>query len=131
MKKNIKLSQKVNKVELCHVIPLSSGHGGTTAGNMIPLRADLIRSKGSKNIFEWFNANKSRFGMPQKNFDRMVEWLASANALTAHEYRNFVYWCHENQRDIDEVKADQRHSVEIWREATGMQFPLPVYTESY
>jgi hypothetical protein len=37
-----------------HVIPLATGHGGTTFGNMIPLCARLNKSKSDANIFEWF-----------------------------------------------------------------------------
>ncbi|WP_280525631.1 hypothetical protein [Peribacillus butanolivorans] len=32
-----------------------------------------------------------------------------------NEFRSFVYWCFENKRDIDEIKADERRSVDIWR----------------
>ncbi|MRX54635.1 hypothetical protein GJU41_11695 [Bacillus idriensis] len=114
-----------------HAIPLSTGHGGTTSGNMIPLRGDLNISKHDNNIFEWFAANRQRFELSQARFDRLIAWLASANALTTDEYREFVYWCHANKREVDEIKRDQRHSIEIWREAAGKQFPLPAYTETY
>lgn len=83
---------------LDHVIPLAVGHGGTTYGNMIPLRADLNLSKNDKNIFEWFEANRQRFELSQERFDEGIAWLATANAMTVEEYRNHVYWCHENKR---------------------------------
>jgi hypothetical protein len=87
-----------------HVIPLSVGHGGTTYGNMIPLRADLNQSKNDSNIFEWFEANRQRFELSQERFDNLIAYLASANAMTVEEYRDYVYWCHANPRTIDEIK---------------------------
>jgi hypothetical protein len=87
-----------SNTHLDHVIPLAVGQGGTTYGNMIPLRADLNLSKNDKNIFEWFEANRQRFELSQERFDSGIAWLASANAMTVEEYRNHVYWCHENKR---------------------------------
>lgn len=114
-----------------HVIPLATGHGGTVYGNMIPLRSDLNESKTDSNIFEWFASVRQRFELSQERFDKLIDYLASANALMVEEYRDFVYWCHDNPRNIDEIKRDQRHSIEIWREAVGKQFPLPSYAMSY
>jgi hypothetical protein len=110
-----------------HVIPLAVGHGGTTYGNMIPLRADLNDSKCDRNIFEWFSENRERFNLSEERFNRLIEYLATLNGLTVDEYRQFVYWCHENPREPHEIAADPRHSIEIWREATGRHFPLPAY----
>lgn len=92
-------------LHLDHVIPLAVGHGGTTYGNMIPLRADLNFSKNDSNIFEWFEANRQRFELSQERFDNLIAWLASANAMTVEEYRDHVYWCHANPRDIDGKEA--------------------------
>jgi hypothetical protein len=92
-------------IHLDHVIPLSTGHGGTINGNMIPLRADLNFSKNDSNIFEWFEAIRQRFELSQERFDNLIAWLASANAMTVEEYRDFVYWCHANPRNIDELEA--------------------------
>jgi hypothetical protein len=88
-----------------HVIPLSIGHGGTTFGNMIPLKANLNTSKRDSNIFEWFNVNRQRFELSQERFDKLIAWLASANAMTVEEYRDYVYWCHANPRSVDELEA--------------------------
>lgn len=79
-----------------HVIPLSIGHGGTIVGNMVPLRADLNRSKGNKNIFEWFYEVKDQHNLSQEKFDRLIEYLADINEMTVEEYKDYVYWCHEN-----------------------------------
>jgi hypothetical protein len=92
------------RIHLDHVIPLATGHGGTINGNMIPLRGDLNFSKNDRNIFEWFEAIRQRFELSQERFDNLIAWLASANAMTCEEYRDYVYWCHANQRTIDELE---------------------------
>jgi 5-methylcytosine-specific restriction endonuclease McrA len=97
------LTGSSDNLHLDHVIPLASGHGGTTYGNMIPLRGDLNISKNDRNIFEWFEGNRQRFELSQEKFDRLVEWLASANAMTVEEYRTYVYWCHDNPRIISGI----------------------------
>lgn len=83
-----------------HAIPLSTGHGGTTADNMIPLRADLNLSKSDANIFEWFGRNKERFSLRQDKFDKLIEWLANINGMSTEDYRIFVYKCFENKREV-------------------------------
>ncbi|PFE80023.1 hypothetical protein CN333_00045 [Bacillus thuringiensis] len=88
-----------------HVIPLTTGHGGTIFGNMIPLRSDLNESKNGSNIFEWFEANRQRFELSQAKFDRLIAWLAAVNEMTAEEYRDYVYWCHANPNDVLESEA--------------------------
>jgi exonuclease VII large subunit len=89
-----------------HVIPLSIGRGGTTFGNIIPLRSDLNMSKNNANIFEWFEANRKRFELSQERFDKLIDYLASANAMTVDEYRDYVYWCHANPRTLEELQKD-------------------------
>jgi hypothetical protein len=90
-----------SNIHLDHVIPLAVGHGGTIYGNIVPLRADLNFSKNDSNIFEWFGANRQRFELSQERFDKLIEWLASANAMTIEEYRAYVYECHAYPRNID------------------------------
>lgn len=120
-----------DETSLEHALPISLGHGGTTRGNCYPMRLDLNISKNDKHLFLWFKANRQRFKLSQSKFDRLIEWLASANALSVQEYREFYDWCFANPRTVDEIKCDQRHSIEIWREASGKQFPLPAYTQTY
>lgn len=120
-----------NKVHLDHVIPVSIGHGGTIAPNLAYMSAELNISKSNRNIFEWFTKEKERFNLDQNEFDELIAHLAHQNGLTPSEYREFVDWCHENPRTLDGVKADKRHSIEIWREQAGRPFPLPSYTTTY
>lgn len=89
-------------VHLDHVVPLSNGYGGTTYGNMIPLRGDLNKSKNDANIFEWFKRNKERFNLSQTKFDELIAYLAEINEVTPEDYRDHVYWCHENPIDLSE-----------------------------
>ncbi|WP_134208921.1 hypothetical protein [Bacillus thuringiensis] len=89
-----------------HVIPLATGHGGTTYGNMVPLRRDLNESKGSKNIFEWFEANRQRFELSQSKFDSLIKYLADANEMTVEDYQGYVYWCHENPRILEGLETE-------------------------
>jgi hypothetical protein len=94
------------EIQWDHVIPLTTGRGGTIFGNMIPLRADLNLSKNASNIFEWFSANQQRFNLEQERFDRLIEWLGKANGMTVEEYRDYVYECHANPNVIDDAKAN-------------------------
>jgi hypothetical protein len=88
-----------------HAIPISIGHGGTAFENCYPMANGLNQSKNNNNIFEWFEANRQRFELSQERFDKLIAWLASANAMTIEEYRDHVYWCHANPRTIDELEA--------------------------
>jgi hypothetical protein len=99
------LTGEVTEVHWDHVIPLATRHGGTTFTNMVPLRGDLNMSKQDDNLFEWFNANKQRFNLEQERFDRLINWLASANEMSVEEYRAYVYECHANPNVIDEGEA--------------------------
>lgn len=95
-----------DNIEKEHAIPLSIGHGGTTFGNCYPMTKSLNISKYNRNIFEWFEANRQRFELSQERFDNLIAWLASANAMAVEEYRDYVYWCHENPRSINELEAN-------------------------
>jgi hypothetical protein len=101
-------------IEMEHALPLVIGHGGTTFGNCYPMANGLNQSKGNKNIFEWFEANRQRFNLEQERFDRLIEWLGKANGMTVDEYREYVYWCHANPREVDEIdtqNGENRHAI--------------------
>lgn len=110
--------------EIDHFIAISTGHGGHYKGNLIPLNSSLNSSKHNKNPYEWI---KTQNEMEKKQFDKLAGNLAFLNGLTPNEYKEFVYWCYENKRDITEIKIDNRFSIVIWREITGKHFPLPLY----
>jgi len=100
------LTRDITDIHWDHVIPLSTGHGGTSYRNMIPLYGRLNESKQGSNIFEWFTANREHFNLEQARFDALIEYLAEINEMTVDEYRQFVYWCHENPREINELEDD-------------------------
>jgi hypothetical protein len=99
---------RTDNLEMDHAIPISIGHGGTTFENCYPMANGLNQSKGNKNIFEWFEANRQRFNLEQERFDRLVEWLGKANGMTAEEYRAYVYECHANPNVIDDEKENAK-----------------------
>jgi len=88
-------------IHMDHVIPLSLGREGRSRkGNLIPLSSFLNMNKGIKNIFEWFEDNRERFGLEQRKFDELIEYLADINDMTTEEYEEYVRWCHDNPRDL-------------------------------
>ncbi|CAM2843226.1 UNVERIFIED_CONTAM: hypothetical protein FO487_13305 [Bacillus amyloliquefaciens DSM 7 = ATCC 23350] len=107
-----------------HFIAIGVGHGGTYVGNLVFLSRDLNSYKGAINPFEWA---KSLCEEAQKKFDNVASDLALINGLTPSEFEKYVTWCYENPRDLVEGKADQRSSIELWRERTGLLFPLPKF----
>jgi hypothetical protein len=89
-----------------HVVPISTGHGGTTYGNMIPLKEFFNISKKDRNIFEWFETNRQRFNLSQEKFDTLISWLADANEVSVDDYRDYVYWCHANPHSLEDLRND-------------------------
>lgn len=95
-----------SNVHFDHVIPLATGHGGTTYGNMVPLRADLNLTKNDSNVFEWFEANRQRLNLSQEKFDSLIDWLAKANEVSVEDYRDYVYWCHDNPHSLEDLQSN-------------------------
>jgi hypothetical protein len=94
------LTGKTVDLQMDHVIPIAVGHGGTTKANMLPIWQRINSSKCSRNIFEWYKVNGERFGVVPELFDRAIDYLARLNEMTVDQYREYVYWCHENPSDI-------------------------------
>lgn len=87
-------------IQLDHVIPIKTGHGGTTKENMITLSKEINQSKHTSNIFEWFEDNQERFSLSQSKFDALIEYLAGINEMTTKEYRAYVDWCFDNPQSL-------------------------------
>jgi len=102
-------------VTVDHFIPISWGHGGTIIGNVYPLDRTLNRTKSSMNPFRWVKRNEVKDKINMRLWDKLITDLASQNGMSVRDFTRYVNWCEENKRDLDEVKADQRLSVEIWR----------------
>lgn len=89
------LSGEKIELEWDHVIPQSVLKNGGYYGNIIPLHAKLNGSKSDTNIFEWFEANRQRFELSEKKFNRLISFLAEANEMSIEEYKEHVYRCHQ------------------------------------
>lgn len=119
-------------VHIDHFIPITWGHGGSYIGNIAPIRRNLNLSKNNRHPYEWFDANKDRFNLSESAWNELTATLASQNGLTPSEFRAFVDWCYANKRTVAQTKRDnerygyKKPSLEIWREATGLQFPIRV-----
>jgi len=90
---------------------MSTGHGGTYEGNLILLDQDLNLSKSTSNPFIWAETLPSE---QKEMFDKVVQYLAEINGLTIDEYREFVFWCFENPRGIEDITDENRDSLELW-----------------
>ena len=95
-----------------HVIPIDTGRVGSVVENLIPLNSRLNSAKHARNIFDWFADNRERFGLSQRKFDELIEYLADINEMTVEEYRDYVYWCHDNPRTVDEIKQEETNEEE-------------------
>lgn len=94
------LTGKRDDIHWDHVIPLSVGNVGTVRGNMIPLDAELNRRKSNLNIFEWFERCKSRLGLSEERFNRLIDFLSEENGMSKDEYRSFCYTQFENEEEV-------------------------------
>ncbi|MEL3959424.1 hypothetical protein NST17_19925 [Caldifermentibacillus hisashii] len=112
------LSNERKNLHIDHFIALSTGHCGSYIGNLIPLSAELNISKRDENPFEWI---KTRNDIDENKFNNVVKYLADLNGLNTNEYKEFVYWCYNNQRSIDDIKKDGSSLFNV--EKTGYQCP--------
>lgn len=85
------LTGKRGDIHLDHVIPISSGKGGNTFNNLIPLNSSLNCSKHNANIFEWYERNKERYKISDARFRFTVRYLAQINGMTPDQYEEYVY----------------------------------------
>ncbi|MDE4086200.1 hypothetical protein PO902_14225 [Planococcus maritimus] len=111
------LSDSKNVV-LEHVVPIGWGHGGTMVGNVVPMDATLNLAKRDKNLIEFIFDEVNAGLFSEAKIDFLIEYLAEANGLTVTDYIDFVYWCDDNKRTIDEATNDRRSSFDLFKEAT-------------
>lgn len=97
------LTGSTERLEMDHVVPISTGRIGTTKGNIIPLTSKINISKGSSNIFDWYNENGERLNISSENFNYLVTYLAEINGMSLEEYRKYVEWCFNNPKPITEL----------------------------
>jgi hypothetical protein len=91
------ISGEMDGISLDHFIPVTSGYGGTTYENMIPLVKYLNSSKSNNNPFEWFERNKERFDLCEERFLKVIDSLAKKNSMTIEEYTTYVDSCFTNE----------------------------------
>lgn len=76
---------------LDHFIPVSTGYGGTTKENMVPMCARCNTSKNGRNPFEWA---KTLTQKDRERFDSLVEYLSVINGIaTVEDYEAHVNQC--------------------------------------
>lgn len=102
----------VKYYEFEHFIPIHTGHGGAYEGNIIPLNWSYNNKKRNKNPFYWFTKMSS---ISLKRWDDLIGYLAEKNNLSVEEYIEFVNWCFNNPRTIEQLKMVNTPSLELWK----------------
>lgn len=119
MKKNAAcaLTGSTHDVTLDHFIPLEWGHGGEYPGNVFFVRRDLNAVKSNLNPFRWIKKLTLRRDLDMSRWDRLLEDLAEKNGLSVKQFRLFVNWCEKNKRSMEQLMADNRASLALWKES--------------
>lgn len=81
------------RIDWDHVIPVSTGCGGTTKSNMLPISSILNQSKNGRNIFEWFDDVKDKYDLNVDMFRKAMQYISELNEMTVDEYRDYVDEC--------------------------------------
>lgn len=110
-------------LNLGHFIALDTGHGGTCKGNVFPIESTLNTSMRNYNPFYLYEHWYTKFGLVDKLFIELVEYLASLNNLSTNEYESYVNWCYDNPRGYTRSKFSQNRelahkpidSIELWK----------------
>lgn len=114
------LTGEKEDVDAEHFIPLAIHRGGTYVGNMFPMTGVLNSSKWMRNPFEWIKRPEVKEQVPAERWNALIEYLASQNGLTVDEFKDFVYWCFDNPRTLEQAKNDTKKgitSLDLWRKA--------------
>lgn len=117
------IERTYSKKGLEHFLPLSIGHGGTNEFNIFPMDAFLNYSKNNKNPFVWIRElefsniiHQEDYPTIYENFQNAVQFLAMRNRLSYEEFEEFVNWCFDNPRSLDEVeKMPNVLSIDLWQ----------------
>ncbi|HHT7190020.1 TPA: helix-turn-helix domain-containing protein [Bacillus cereus] len=99
------------KLTLDHVIPLATGHGGTTYTNMLPLSLSLNSSKQARNIFQWAELNHSRLGFTMERFNEVMTEVATRNEMTLEDYKEYYFWCFDNPKEIPTDYSESNYYI--------------------
>lgn len=91
------LTGSTENVQFDHVIPVSTGHAGTTVWNMLPITEELNLSKSTKHVVHWFYINQERFNLSEEKFIGALEYLAEVGGMDFEYFLDYIDWCHENK----------------------------------
>lgn len=112
------LSEYAENMSLEHFVPLTVGHCGTTKENCYPMESSLNSSKNGKNPFEWIKTQPVQY--QHEFYHKLLPHLASINNMTIREYKNFVNWCFDNPRTIDQIEKDNEKgltSIDLYKQS--------------
>lgn len=111
------LTGETKNIEQEHFIALSTGHAGGVLGNIVPISASLNASKHAKNPFKWFAEVRKEYDIDVRKWNSLIEYLAHTNGLSIDDYINYVNWCYDNPRTVEDVQREPRHSLQLWQQA--------------
>ena len=103
-------------IHMEHFIPTAIGHGGTTIQNCYPLDGDLNASKHSSNPFEWVKRPDIQAQVDMAKWNKLISYLSQQNKLSVDEFKDYVYWCFDNPRSLEDLKRDNTPSIDLWRQ---------------
>jgi hypothetical protein len=92
------LTGDTDNVAFEHMMPLSSGQGGTTIWNVYPISQRLNSSKGKRNFFEWIELPHVKAQIDQQKVEKLIEHLSSQCDMNPREYKAFYNWMYRNQQ---------------------------------
>jgi hypothetical protein len=115
------LSDEMEDVTIDHFIPVSWGHGGTYQGNLTIIKLELNQSKRNLNPFKWVKRNDISEKVDLELFSRLVEKLAAYNNLSVYEFEEFVNWCENNKRSVEDLRKCNKNSLSLWREIKNLE----------
>lgn len=95
------LSEVHENLSLEHFIPLHIGWGGTTKGNCYPMERTLNCSKNGTNPFIWIERQPTN--IKENFFNVLVPYLAEQNNMKVDEFIQYVNWCFNNPRSIENI----------------------------
>ena len=100
-----------------HVIPLGVGYGGSIVSNMVPAEASINESKKAKNVFEFVDSLETQGVNTTYFYDVTLPYIVEEyreyiedEDLYTEEYVEYVNYCHDNPRTVEEVEAENKRN---------------------
>lgn len=108
------LTYEVEDISIDHFIPIIWGHGGNIWGNLYPLCKRLNLSKKDANPFEWVLMPQIARTIYWYLWEDLINLIAKENELSVEELIEYVYWCEENKRTLENLTMDNTRSLLLW-----------------